>query len=261
VLIVAVTAAIWFVLSPHEPPMPVYEGRTLRQWLEEYSYYVTPDTRYNPSRYPLGQSDAEKAVHQIGTNALPTLLSMAGHRYWFFYHLKLERMAKEYLKLKRSPAVADHELARNGFKILGPIAKPSVPALIRLMDDRDFTVQITAIECLAYIGPDSEPAIPQLLQRLQQSNSVNVLQWSATWALGAIHRRPNLVLSCLVGNLNSTNSLPGLGNVLRHNSIQAVAEYGPQAKSAVPALLPFLESPDLGTRKHASNALARIRGQ
>jgi hypothetical protein len=55
----------WLVLRPHDPE-PIYKGKPLTYW-RDCLIYRTSD----PS-----QGEANEAVQQIGTNALPTLLRM-----------------------------------------------------------------------------------------------------------------------------------------------------------------------------------------
>jgi HEAT repeat protein len=40
--------------------------------------------------------------------------------------------------------------------------------------------------------------------------------------------------------------------------VRALGYYGPEAKAAVPAILPLLNDPDLGTRVSATNSLKLI---
>lgn len=62
-LLLAVFGGIaWLTLRPSEP---MYEGKTLSVWLEEY-VHSSPNSELS--------NNAKDALHHIGTNAIPTLL-------------------------------------------------------------------------------------------------------------------------------------------------------------------------------------------
>src|SRR5205823_6495064 len=59
------------MLQPHEPPEQVYQGRPLSVWLRGFTDDKIMDSDQDRDR-------TYKAVRQIGTNAIPTLLQMLG---------------------------------------------------------------------------------------------------------------------------------------------------------------------------------------
>src|SRR6185295_2397 len=61
-VLIVVGVMAWFVFSPHEP---VYEGKTLSHWLKDLEDW-NGDTNY----------PAFVAFREMGTNAIPTLLSI-----------------------------------------------------------------------------------------------------------------------------------------------------------------------------------------
>src|SRR6266576_2155320 len=97
---------------------PGYQGRGLTDWLKDYSrtqYANDPGPWIPPSPWTdedrAVRARAEEAIRQIGTNALPLLLKM----------LASKNELKGY-----------GPLAPLGFQVLGPTAKPTVPALIAM---------------------------------------------------------------------------------------------------------------------------------
>jgi hypothetical protein len=170
ILLVAVVLAFlggfaWLVLRPHEP---LFEGKPVSLVLDEgiYPRWVRYD---NPGAARL---KAERALRALGTNALPMLVQMAGTRLSHFRTI-VGSIAREpslaFLHLPRQRA--KHDIAAWGFKGLGPAGRPAVPALIRLLQDRDPQVQGTAAQCLAGIGPAAHQAVPALLHLLNAAKA------------------------------------------------------------------------------------------
>src|SRR5437667_12454749 len=67
-----VTGATWLVLH-RRAEEPVYGGKRLTVWMGQYLMHLLA-ARSSPDRAK--RDAAENAIRQIGTNALPTLLSM-----------------------------------------------------------------------------------------------------------------------------------------------------------------------------------------
>src|SRR5579863_2481925 len=66
-VVIVLGAAAWQQLRAHEP---AYQGERLTFWLDAWSY-----TQYG--RKPVASREqAEEAVRQMGTNVIPTLLSL-----------------------------------------------------------------------------------------------------------------------------------------------------------------------------------------
>lgn len=99
------------------------------------------------------------AMKQIGTNALPLLLT---------------RLAAEDLSSIK-PYVAPNSV----FTILGPIAAPAIPELERMIQDTSRASDQPAY-CLAAIGDPSIPAIVRLLENPHQR-----VRYSVTYQLGS----------------------------------------------------------------------------
>src|SRR4051812_17202672 len=72
VLVGALAGLAWLLFSPHQP---VYQGKPLTSWMDQYQEHILANQKSadRPKR-----DQAEAAIRQIGTNALPTLLRMAG---------------------------------------------------------------------------------------------------------------------------------------------------------------------------------------
>jgi HEAT repeat protein len=100
---------------------------------------------------------------------------------------------------------------------LGPKAAPAVPGLIQLLDQPDHGADALAMFALGRIGPDARAAVPELVRFLDRPD--RGVHSHASGALGLI---------------------------------------GPDARAAVPALTARLDHPDPRTRESALRALWRI---
>jgi hypothetical protein len=131
---------------------PRHAGQHLTFWLKEYYERHTPRS--------------EQALLAIGTNAIPTLIKLLLEE----EPLSLARI----LEKARLPIELVHDnsqlmerrhLATIGFQVLGSNAAPTVPALLRLLDDSPRSH--LASEALFYIG---EPALAPVRSFLVSTN-------------------------------------------------------------------------------------------
>lgn len=76
-LLVAVLGALaCYLLVFHEPPEPGYQGKSFSAWAEIYYQGTSNDVFQEDTWHPQPVRDAEAALRQIGTNAIPSLLRM-----------------------------------------------------------------------------------------------------------------------------------------------------------------------------------------
>jgi hypothetical protein len=231
--VVALVAMGVIVLSGQRaPPEPVYEGKTLSRWLENYD-------PANTNSSPQLEEDANNAIQVMGTNAIPALLRMleshdSKFKLWAVYiatrqHLIEVRFVPDYDRYMR---------VMQAFDALGWQAQSAVPELIRIYDQSPpATPQANvAALALASIGPPAKAAVPSLVRRATNTNYRVDVRVNAVNALANIHSEPDLTVPVLVQAMQDTNrnvqmfAAEGLGN------------FGSKAKVAVPALVKFLEA-------------------
>lgn len=247
--IVVLWTLVWVWRAAGDPWL---RGKSLDAWLDQYYEAST-----NPGRsLPEGaqrREEAATAIKEMGTNAIPALLSRVRARDTSAYKRFLALMRKQPL-FKFGPR---GERLRNradwGFAILGPMGKPAIPDLIALLKNGDPDVRCSAARCLGHIGPDAEAAIPDVLPLLAERNyGPSIL--SAMDALRNIHGRPEVVVPAMVeflhGSRKEWNYASPAMNVLRG--------YGVRATSAVPAIEVYLTHPDADKRNNAESALNAI---
>ena len=244
VLVALISVAVWQLLRS-QVREPVYQGKTLSNWLERYSAkgsYI--GLRPEPV--------ADEAVRQIGTNSIPTLLhKLRAHDSKL--KLALLRLSDEqhFIRFWSLPAFFPTRQAAVAFHALGAQASNAVPFLIQTYREKiGSDSQCGCAEALGWIGPAASEAIPDLMSAATDSD--NTLRAIAVEALGNIHADPALVLPVLIKSLQDSN-----GRV-RLNAVNALAAFGSEAKAAVPALTRSLNDPVPIIRTNAATSLKAI---
>lgn len=273
VLACIVAAVVVAVVWPREHE-PEYEGKKLSEWLM--------------GERPLGEpaNARAKAIHQIGTNALPFLLR------WIRYETPpwRKKLSSAIRKINTKAWVAFRDKkadrakgARLGFEILGPQASPAIPELTKLMKGTNVDITInafyalhaTGIEALPVLlevltngpaclrlhtavifrtmrqlGTNASVVVPVLIEQLQDKDPEVAAKAAAM--LGVLGVEPALAVPAL------TSSLLASETYVRCSAVYALARFGDQARSAVPSLLRALDDSDRSVREAATNALRQI---
>jgi hypothetical protein len=240
VMLAGVTA--WLGLREREP---VYQGRSLSKWLEDYTplpgIFGLGDERIILIRaggevqsYDNDFTKVDAAVRQIGANALPTLFRMLRAKDSAL-RLKLVRFAQKhpFIKMKYTTAETLNFRAVAGFRALGGEAKNAVPELIEMYKHSPGSGRWGPGAALGEIGPAAGEAIPSLLLNVGNTNAG--AREIAVRALGQIHSQSQLVVPVLIAALHDPASQ------VQRQASPALGRYGEQAKAAVPALLEILK--------------------
>lgn len=250
-LVLFLIGLVLVALRSHEP---AYQGKSLSGWLREFeeAKVNSPTSRYHPSAAEFQAQFVEpthNAVRQIGTNALPTLLSLLRAQDSLLQQRVRALLGRlPFVRWRPTSQDLRRSMALDGFSALGTNAQPAVPALIALLNDKDGEVRKYAAWCLGSVGPAAEQAVPALIQRLADSDSL--VGESAENSLGLIHRKPELVIPVLKERLAAARK--------KQLTLFALGCFGTEAKAAVPVILPLLDHPDPETRTWAAMALKRI---
>jgi hypothetical protein len=113
-----------------------------------------------------GDPQARDAVRAMGADAIPTLLRLVGANNSPLKEALARILAKQSVvkvDVLSDRTIESKGMAIFGFRALGPAAKPAVPALIKLLGDKDSNVRDAAAICLGMIGPAAAEAVPTLL--------------------------------------------------------------------------------------------------
>ena len=249
ILLVAVAGVIgWQIFRFHEP---VYHGKRLTGWLEQYG-----TNHWSAGRNGELDKQAEAAIRQIGTNAIPLYLEMiATKQSPFSFKLSALVPAKWFAQLHSHSMYESQLLGAYGLIALGAQAKASIPAVVGRLVDKDPLVRDMAAFTLRYLGPVAGDAVPSLITCLADS-SVGV-QGEAIMGLGEIRQHPEQTVPVLVEVLEQPTS-PLHPVILRANAIWALGQFGARADAAVPKLVESLSDTQWLIRSAATNALRKI---
>jgi hypothetical protein len=225
---------------------PVYNGKTLSEWLVVYEY-----GRLGNSTFSEAQKRAEIAIGHMGVSALPCLVKWIQYEQqrlpWWKnatlivackFHIKGSRVwnissgryagrpiyipgrSLEWLYNDPASKRADYAY-RYGFKLVGPTAAIALPDLLRLSESTNTVISARAKYAMVTI-PNVLPRIVEML-----TNDTTTVRY------------------CAIRGLNSFGSLahefPGIDTT-----------------SLVPPLLQRLQDPDIRVRNEATNALSKI---
>jgi len=239
---------VWQIFRFREP---VYQGKRLSVWLEQYG----------TNHWSAGQSgdldkQAEIAIRQIGTNAIPLYLGMMTTTEW---PLKIKLMAhipRQLLAGFYTRSVYEYRiLCADGLIALGEEAKSAVPALINLLNHRDPDLRYPAVFALRSLGPVASDALPSVIAHLKDADFS--VQSDAILGLGEIHQDPQRVIPILVEFLSKPQN-PQHSAVIRDSAIWSLRQFGAQAKPALPTLLRLLNDADTHFRSEVTNTLLVI---
>jgi hypothetical protein len=229
--IIGIGVVIWISLALRPPPEPVYEGRPLSYWLSGYDAgnynYFHPHGPRAPSF-----AETEKAITEIGTNAVPILLRMlqqrksrVADRLW-----KLARK-QHFIALPSRAYETQQFTALSGLRSLGSEGSVATPRLIRIYESNPSSafLEQSVPDILGQIGPAARQAVPMLLRATGHTNEA--VRNDAVYALGRIGAEPELVVPLLVKRLKDTDAQ------VRTQAARALGGFGGHARSAVPALM------------------------
>lgn len=278
VVAVAVSGLCW-LLRP--PPEPVYQGRRLSEWLDDYNRY---DTEWLGNTYETTfhkPALTSKAIRAMGTASLPFLLAhVRAHTH--FEAILNSLLSKQRLikfRLHHEDPYANPSILALG--TLGPIACPVLPELQKQAERSVAFFDVPFLAMVA-IGTNALPT----LESLCKSDDPGV-RGSAAECIALLEERRNPTI--VVSHPSAYSEPPGTRRILqlgfkglsrashlvdllqntnmavRRASADAFAERGllPMGRTldksvAIPALLAAINDPDPQARQSAAAALKAI---
>jgi hypothetical protein len=171
---------------------------------------------------------------------------------------------------------------------LGPVARDALPSVIKCLNDPDDLVRIDAIMALGTIHEDPDSVVPILIDIVNQTrnSSQSVREYSAIRALGDFKDKAASAVPTLVKSLGDPDASVRGAAILALGSIHArpdlvvpaltarvapeqqrndytytfstLAGFGPDARSAAPTVLEYINDNDPDVRACARYALKAI---
>jgi len=220
--VVMLAITVWLALHPHEP---VYQGKRLSTWLEEIRTHADS---------PEKQMAAVKALQHFGTRAIPYLLNAIYAQDSVLKDKVVDWINDKFnMELGVRPAMLLQGDATTGFFVLGDVAEPAVPPLVRALTDRDYEIAYSATKALWAIGTTN--CVSGLVQALTNSDG-RIQDWAARW-LANMHSKASAAMPTLLARLKYSD--PGV----REASIYAPGNIGTEPQIIVPALIRRLADP------------------
>lgn len=256
-LLIVIVATIFYFHAPRRPE-PVYQGRSLSQWLERLDDGQAAGISSSslPSPTPR-QTEAATAIRAIGAPALPFLMqdihaTPSEHNFRFRLEHGINQILDNSFRghIWFSDITEDDRIrwrAAQGLAALGPMAAPAVPELKRLLFTNYFHSSIKeAAFALAAVGPEGIA----ILTNAPQSN-----EWSGMCAIWALGQHPDA----------GANAIPFLIRATTANSegtacgaIQVLGLLHTDAAEVIPALVTALSNSDASVRSDAVRSLGEF---
>jgi hypothetical protein len=245
----AILASVFLAWMFSTKREPVYQGKSLTTWLHQY----------HTNRWPLDK-EAEAAIRHFGTNASPVLLQLMSTRE-SAVTLKLLAIVPKKLQAQfQGPTVNDYvhkvsgcrRVGAAGFMTLGEQARPTVPNLIALLDDKNKDVRYLAVFALRCLGPVARDALPALTNCL--SDPEFAVRDDAVMALGTMRAEPERVVPLIIAFLEKYRS----DHILSRDAIYSLMQFKADAKPAIPILLSFLDNQNAEVQSAAAMAIREI---
>ncbi len=261
VLVIAIVLAALAIVGLRDTD-PVYQGKKLSQWLEELDSIKT-------------ERQAEEAIRHIGPKAVPMLNGMLRKR-----DSKLKKLWADVVghPIHDTPAMVVNERAEKACRVLGPLAKGTIPALVDLLhhskdgcgpaftlasigpkalpalidalSDHNAQVRRCAAAALGDMSTNAAAAIPALVRTLQDTNTD--VRRAVLASLADLKAKPELVVPGLVEILADTNKNA------RISALACLGSLGRSAQDAAPVVSKFVHHEDRAVRIYAIQALNRI---
>jgi hypothetical protein len=153
----------FYLTRPNEP---IYQGKTLTQWLQQYNLPGVFDQDYDAKREP-ERKTAERALHAIGTNSIPTLLRLLGSKD-SPGALQIESFFRRhgFENTRLTHAEGAWYLALSGFGLLGTNGASAIPELRKYVMTHNGRSTLRALDCLAIVENGSDYSTESSLQLL-----------------------------------------------------------------------------------------------
>lgn len=255
-LVIAIIVVMGIGLYVQRPREQAIQGKRLTQWLDDLD-----STRPAEKR-----EAAKKAIQEMGTNIVPSLLAML-------------RSAPSYSKRQMASSLNQteyaHRRAVTGFQALGSFAVPVLeeymlrgetadnaahalsqigregfPPLLRALTNENALIRQKVEYGLEPVGPEGQAFVPALLRNLKDGD-VLVRAYAAR-AVGKIAIEPEMSVPALIEALQDSNA------EVKRMTAEALGRFGPKAQGAILPLLNVSKDKNPEVSRAAFAALTEI---
>ncbi len=230
-------AAVWLVWNSIVPDPP-YHGKPLSHWLLGYQGDGTGDW-----------DEADKAMNQFGSNAVPILLEWLQVRDTKLKLRVLALLEKQHvLHVNHVPAEQLNFAASIGFRKLGTAGASAAPKLVSIYSRNISSWSRSAtVSALDDVAPYAVPALAKELARRKPREREMIVG-----VLARAESQPGAVVPVLTASLKDEDA------GVRAAAAAGLSRFGTNAQSAVPALLELKKDSNAEASHAADYALERI---
>jgi hypothetical protein len=273
------------ILLPREHE-PTAQGHRLSYWVERYGAGTFDNFGHTPEE----RNEAQLAIQQVGTNALPFLLKWTDYEcpQWrpriyrivlrlpgwmrhrllstpIFFDARLDKAvhgAVSFTALGETALPAIHELevrSQNSesqdkrfyaFLALSHIRPTAAAAISRVLANSDLATDRFKMDFIGEMGTNAQPLVPTLVRNLDGTNTLVVEGCADT--LGSLALEPDLSIPAL------TNKLAVPDKRVRRAIVFALGNFGSLALPALPQLTNSLSDSDPDVRQMAAHAITQV---
>jgi HEAT repeat protein len=246
---------------------PVYSGKPLSRWLEEY----------DSSGPTVNHADVDTAVRAIGTNGIPLALDLLQIRDSDL-RMRLTRLAsrQSFVRIRVVPARTFHGRALVAFARMGPDAETALPSLSRIVSKENYeyvmsamswcheeafpfltkelTNNVSEIRCYAVReigGVNTSAAARALVKSLDDENPR--VRRAAVWALEKNRWEPAIAVQALARLVSAEKD-----KQIKSEAIHVLGDYAADARPAISELDKALADPDARVVEEAAFALRKL---
>jgi len=266
VLVVAVLGGLAWLMQRRSEP--VYHGKPFSYWLKDLEHW---DKNTNNA--------ALVAFHDMGTNAIPslldvlqsrrglteqTLMKLDMHQSSIFRHLYEDPWEKKMAASWALYAIGSNALpalpvltnmlfdsneTAPGAIALAGIGSDGIPFLLAALTNQNhWVIRCAAAESLGWERSDLESVVPALIERLHDPHQY--VRYSVATSLGQLHTQPEIVVPALMNDFSGNDTL------LRAKVLDALGQFGSQARAAIPMVVEALK--DQNVSYNAAIAFKKI---
>ncbi|EEF62243.1 HEAT repeat domain-containing protein [Pedosphaera parvula] len=258
-----------------------YKGKLISTWFKEcYSLDEVVSDR------------ARQAVYDMGVRSVPVIMELLQARDsrfkqqtidWTQEHLPvrlwfrrdeekqsngrdaigfLNPEARRVLAPELNQILYDTNHCKIAARALAVVGVEGIPHLNVALTNADESIRLQAVDALAnYLsctGRVTEIVVPNLCANALNTNQDFIVQYFAAYALRNINKRADITVPTLLQAVRNFRNYDPATSMYMAEIMEGVAQFGTNARVAIPDFVKALEDTDFSIRGEATNCLKRI---